>query len=561
MMATLANREAWPLTIGNIPSGTAPVPVALLGGEAAALAVGQTLQARVIALLSDGAARLATPAGQLEVRPPVPLPVGAVLSLVVEGGGAAPRLALTQAVADGRTLFPASGTTAAGTGPQLTPSAGNVPQSMPSVGNARQSTPPTGSAPQLTPGQVLSARVAEILPDGRALLVSNTMQMAAKPPGPLGSLAPGAGVTLAVRAAGPVPELAILPQAPASPAAPAASPAAAAAPAAASDSVRDPAIRQVVAQNLHHAAAVQGGLAGLFADLAAIAAKPAPGLPEPAMRAIAHLLGLRFSGTGAPTADEVRQAFSRSGIFHEATLAPGAPQPAAANLKQGLLALRAALGTIAGGTDAAGGTGATGGTGAAGGAVGHGMPLRPPRRGALPEAQAMRPPTIAHDAPVRDVAQRLLAETEGALARMRLMQMASLPDGDAVVHRAEAGNAEWTFEVPMALGEETAILQFRVERDGSSGGANEDAIWRLAFSMDVETTGAVHVQLRFGGGRIGARLWAERAETVTLLRGRLQELREMLVASDLEVGDVQVRRGRPPQPLEAATGQFLDKSS
>ena len=300
----------------------------------------------------------------------------------------------------------------------------------------------------------------------------------------------------------------------------------------------------------HQAAVLQGGLAGLFADLAAVAAKPAPVLPEQAMRAIAHLLGLRLSGGSAPTAEDVQQAFTRSGVFHEAALARGTPQLAAGNLKQGLLALRAALGAVADGAEKAVGT------------VGHGVPLRPPRRGALPDAQPSRLPMIADDAPPHEVARTLLTETDAALARMRLAQVASLPDGgDPPVQRSEAGTANWTFEVPLALGKETAILQFHVERDGKSGGADDDAIWRLAFSMDVETTGAVYVQLRFGGGRIGAQLWAERTETVSLLRERLDELREMLVASDLDTGDLQVRRGRPPQPQQAATGQFLDRSS
>jgi hypothetical protein len=52
----------------------------------------------------------------------------------------------------------------------------------------------------------------------------------------------------------------------------------------------------------------------------------------------------------------------------------------------------------------------------------------PPVRGALPAAQPIASPTIAPDAPLATTAHHLLDDTDAAIARQTLLQVASLPD-------------------------------------------------------------------------------------------------------------------------------------
>ena len=52
----------------------------------------------------------------------------------------------------------------------------------------------------------------------------------------------------------------------------------------------------------------------------------------------------------------------------------------------------------------------------------------PPIRGALPAAQPIASPTIAPDAPLEATAHHLLDDTDAAIARQTLLQVASLPD-------------------------------------------------------------------------------------------------------------------------------------
>ena len=541
------------------------VPVRLAEGEAPALRVGQTIQARVIALLSDAGVRLAGGGGQFDARLPVPLPLGAAVELVVEAQGALPRLVLVGARAAGKTLFPPAAAAArnfAGTAPGSR--AAGVPQSRgaaPGVSVEGESPAPMRSASTalvdpaprgdsrgggerqgggsgLEAGRILMARVAETLADGRVRLVSGDRQLVARLPV---SLPEGARLRLEVVRGGALPELVVLPE-------DGGGKAARGAGRIVEEGGQAPARREVLRRAAQRDAGAQGGLARLFADLAAVAAKPPQGFPEVALRAVAHLLGLRLSGTKPVVGEAVRQAVSSSGIFHEAGLARGAGVGDGGNLKNGLLALRLALGDPPA-PDAAG-------------MAGGGDVPRPPERGRLPQAEAPKPASLTQDMAAEEVAQRLRSETDAALARLRLSQVASLPEVmEGGRGRGEGAHTVWSFEIPLALAQGTAILQFLVERDGSAADQAGDTVWKLAFSIDLEPVGPVHAQLRLRGARIAATLWAERAETAESFRRRLDDLRRMLAEGAVEIGDIQVRAGRPRDRGPARAGRFVDRNS
>src|SRR6185437_10479169 len=91
----------------------------------------------------------------------------------------------------------------------------------------------------------------------------------------------------------------------------------------------------------------------------------------------------------------------------------------------------------------------------------------PPFRGALPSAQPVALPLIPASAPLSTVAHRLLGDTDAALARQTLLQVASLPGGvDAAGTRIDPTTPSWNFEIPFATGQGTAMAQFEISRDG-----------------------------------------------------------------------------------------------
>ncbi len=187
--------------------------------------------------------------------------------------------------------------------------------------------------------------------------------------------------------------------------------------------------------------------------------------------------------------------------------------------------------------------------------------MAPPYRGAPLAAQAVAAPSIAPDTAPHEIAHKLIAETDGALARQTLLQVASLPDQPS--HPRAETMQRWNFEVPFATPQGTAIAQFEVSRDGSAAKADPQArIWRARFSLDVEPMGPVHAMIALAGARTSVTLWAERAATATQLNEHAPRLSEALRAAELEPADFQFRVGAPPaMAKQAAPGRFMDRAS
>jgi hypothetical protein len=186
----------------------------------------------------------------------------------------------------------------------------------------------------------------------------------------------------------------------------------------------------------------------------------------------------------------------------------------------------------------------------------------PPFRGALPTPQPVAFASIAPDAPLATLAHRLLDDTDAAIARQTLLQVASLPDRtEASGARVDPSVPRWNFEVPFATPQGTAMAQFEIARDG--GGNEVEAakrIWRARFTLDVEPAGPVHALISLSGDRTSVRMWAERPATAAQLRSSAGELSQALVKAELQPGDIVVRDGAPPQPAPAKAGHFLDRA-
>jgi len=188
-----------------------------------------------------------------------------------------------------------------------------------------------------------------------------------------------------------------------------------------------------------------------------------------------------------------------------------------------------------------------------------GPPL--PYRGAPLSAQQPAAPTITSDTPPHESAERLLAATDGALARTTLLQAASLPDQPT--QRIDSTAQRWTFEVPFATPQGTSIAQFEVSRDPQAAKSDRQlATWRARFSLDVEPMGPVHALVALTGTRTSVTLWAERHATAARLNDNAAMLNDALRAAELEPADVLFRVGAPPNVArQAAPGRFMDRAS
>ncbi|MBR0828779.1 flagellar hook-length control protein FliK [Bradyrhizobium manausense] len=186
----------------------------------------------------------------------------------------------------------------------------------------------------------------------------------------------------------------------------------------------------------------------------------------------------------------------------------------------------------------------------------------PPFRGAMPSAQPIALPLLAADAPLSQTVHRLLGDTDAAIARQTLLQVASLPDRvDSGGHRIDPSVPQWNFEIPFATPQGTAMAQFEISRDGGTEAADpEKRAWRARFSLNVEPSGPIHALITLIGEKTSVRMWAERPATVAQLRAGVGELSEALNKAELKTGDITIREGTPPQPAPAKAGHFLDRA-
>jgi Flagellar hook-length control protein FliK len=186
----------------------------------------------------------------------------------------------------------------------------------------------------------------------------------------------------------------------------------------------------------------------------------------------------------------------------------------------------------------------------------------PPFRGASPSAQPVASPSIASDAPLATSARHLLDDTDAAIARQTLLQVASLPgQTDTTASRLDPTVPRWNFEIPFVTQQGTAVAQFEISRDGS-GSEIEAAkrAWRARFSLDVEPAGPVHVMVSLSGDRTSVRMWAERPATAEQLRAGASQLSHALTRAELLPGDIVIRVGAPAQSASAPAGHFLDRA-
>jgi hypothetical protein len=187
----------------------------------------------------------------------------------------------------------------------------------------------------------------------------------------------------------------------------------------------------------------------------------------------------------------------------------------------------------------------------------------PPFRGALPAPQAVASPSLAPDTPLSATVHRLLDDTDAAIARQTLLQVASLPDrADASGHRIDPAVPQWNFEIPFATPQGTAMAQFEISRDGGNESADPaKRAWRARFTLNVEPAGPVHALITLSGDKTFVRMWAERPATAQQLRAGIGELNQALTRAELKPGDILVRDGTPPQPAPARAGHFLDRAT
>jgi hypothetical protein len=185
--------------------------------------------------------------------------------------------------------------------------------------------------------------------------------------------------------------------------------------------------------------------------------------------------------------------------------------------------------------------------------VADGADATPLLRAGVPQPQPRAEAALAQLAVGADdsaaVAQHLLKQVEGALARVELGQLASLPSDDPQAQR-------WWLELPVRAADGGAdVIQMRIEREAAGpGGAEEESVWAVSLAFDLGALGPVRVRVTVRGGSVSTLFQAEREATAAQLRSQLGALESALSQRGLQVGSIGCRAGGPGRGDEGAGG-------
>ncbi|MCZ0738677.1 flagellar hook-length control protein FliK, partial [Phreatobacter sp. AB_2022a] len=148
-------------------------------------------------------------------------------------------------------------------------------------------------------------------------------------------------------------------------------------------------------------------------------------------------------------------------------------------------------------------------------------------------------------------AARLIERTEAALARLVLLQAASLPEARDL-GRPELAPQTW-MELPVRIGQATAMVPFQIGRDRgeddapAARGAAPPGGWVMRFSLAAEPLGPVHAAVRWRDGHVRVQLWAERDGIAARLDEARTALSDALEASAFTVDQLTILAGRPAE--------------
>ena len=185
----------------------------------------------------------------------------------------------------------------------------------------------------------------------------------------------------------------------------------------------------------------------------------------------------------------------------------------------------------------------------------HGKSVPPPQPAdARPSKLPATPlPTDAPDLSDPAQIQALKNKAEGALSRLNLLQAQDSTSGQ----RGGDSVSALRWDVPLIMGQESALLGVAIEKDGGQGGDKDSSThtWRFRFSFESRTLGGIEgvVALHQPGEsrHIDVAVWAGEPHVLSRLEARRAVLIERLQALDLTVDSLTLGSTNDlPEPAE-----------
>ncbi|WNF48244.1 flagellar hook-length control protein FliK [Pseudomonas sp. SG20056] len=304
----------------------------------------------------------------------------------------------------------------------------------------------------------------------------------------------------------------------------------------------------------------QGSLEGLFGALQGLRGNAE--MSEGLRTSIDKLFGALPDAAQLSTAKGLAAALENSGILLESKLLGGQGQALPTDLKANLLRLiTQLLPNLPAGTPLT----------AANASLAQAMPaLARDLLGSLGKA-SNRQQALSFPLPSRLLQamdgeadlEALLKLAAAAISRLQTHQLSSLaqsqvgPDGNLLT--------TWQLELPMRNQQELVPLQVKIQRDESNPQGKpekKETLWKVELAFDLDPLGPLQVKAQLAHGRLSSQLWAERSSTVSLIDAELDNLRQRLNASGVQVGELACSQGTPPRgPRTTLEQRWVDETA
>jgi hypothetical protein len=227
------------------------------------------------------------------------------------------------------------------------------------------------------------------------------------------------------------------------------------------------------------------------------AAALSPGKTDPISAAIQSTLETLLAKEDLMTADGVKQGVNNSGVFLEAKIAQQlTPQ---GDMKAHLLILANAL-------------------------------QKADLNQAGHSTLAQTVPNTIND--MLDQGHSLLSKTEGAIARIVLDQLASMPQNN------EPQNA-WQINIPYTDGAHTDTVNLKLTREGQSSQGHHQN-WSVIIELNPPSMGIVHCKISLIDDKVDTYFWSDFQASMTQVQDNLHLLGNRYTDAGLAVGNLNV---------------------
>ncbi len=170
-----------------------------------------------------------------------------------------------------------------------------------------------------------------------------------------------------------------------------------------------------------------------------------------------------------------------------------------------------------------------------------GLPGSPLPR-SLPEVHQSSPDQLQ-----RSLLRELAVQTEGALARIQLNQLTSLPAGEREAQL-------WQFDLPLRQDDRMDVFRIRITKEEPCDTASDTPGWSLSIRFDLRPLGTIEVRLALAGTAVSTHFWAERDDTRARIEQQLPQLERAFARSGLSAARFTVHQGMPPEPPPVTRG-------